>query len=151
MEHDEFIGRVQQQGRLSSMGDAERACRATLEALGEQVSAGLVDNIAVQLPPAMSDHLRRTEDHERARRSDFISRVAERAGVGDDQAAYIARAVLDALAAATEGGLMAKVTESLPADLREYVGPAPEPSSWAYGNADLPWQPTAGGARSPGG
>jgi uncharacterized protein (DUF2267 family) len=142
MEHDEFIGRVQQQGRLSSMGDAERACRATLETLGERVPEGLVDNIAVQLPSEIADHLRRTEVREQSGthvqfgRRDFISRVAERAGVGNDQAAYIARAVLDALNAATEGGLMAKVTESLPADLREYVTPAPEPGSWAHGNGD---------------
>ena len=149
MEHDEFIGRVQQQGNLSSMDDAEWACRATLEALGEQVSEGLLDNIAVQLPPGIANHLRRTEDHERAGREDFISRVAERAGISDDQAAYIARAVLDALYAATEGGLMAKVTESLPADVREYVGPTPEPESWAYGNTDLPWRRTAGGGRTP--
>jgi uncharacterized protein (DUF2267 family) len=136
MEHDEFVGRVQQQGHLSSMGDAERACRATLETLGEQVPERLLDNIAIQLPRELAAHLRRTEQpgaEGQFRRSDFIARIAERAGVGDDQAAYIARAVLDALAAATEGGLMAKVTESLPADLREYVGPAPEPDSWAYG------------------
>lgn len=142
MDHDEFIGRVQQQGRLSSMDDAEHACRATLETLGERVPEGLVENIAVQLPHEIADHLRRTEvrqqsgTHVHFGRGDFISRVAERAGVGDDQAAYIARAVLDALNAATEGGLMAKVTESLPADLREYVTPAPEPGSWAHGNAD---------------
>ncbi len=134
MEHDEFIGRVQQQGRLSSMGDAERASRATLEALGEQVSAGLVDNIAVQLPREIAAHLRRAQTSERASRGDFVSRVASRAGVSDNQAAYVARAVLDALTAATEGGLMAKVTESLPADLREYVTPAPKPKSWAHGN-----------------
>jgi len=149
MEHDEFIGRVQQQGNLSSMDDAEWACRATLEALGEQVSEGLLDNIAVQLPPEIADYLRRTEDRERTGREDFISRVAGRAGISDDQAAYVARAVLDALYAATEGGLMAKVTESLPAELREYVGPTPEPDSWAHGNTDLPWQRTAGGGRAP--
>jgi uncharacterized protein (DUF2267 family) len=134
MEQDEFIGRVRQQGRLSSMDDAERACRATLAALGEQVPEGLVDNIAIQLPPGIADHLRQAETDEEFGRSDFISRVAGRAGVGEDQAAYIARAVLDALAAATEGGLMAKVTASLPADLREYLTPAPEPGSWAHGN-----------------
>ncbi|HUN30907.1 MAG TPA: DUF2267 domain-containing protein [Trebonia sp.] len=149
MEHDEFIGRVQQQGHLMTIDDAEWACQATLGALGEQVSEGLVDNIAVQLPPRIADHLRRTEDHERAGRENFISRVAERAGIGDDQAAYIARAVLDTLYAATEGGLMAKITESLPAEMREYVGPVPNLDSWAYGNKDVPWHRTAGGGRAP--
>jgi uncharacterized protein (DUF2267 family) len=127
MQHDELIGRVQDQARLSSRGDAERACCATLETLSEQVPEGLADNIAAQLPDEIGEHLRRTEADQGKQfgRSDFISRVAARAGVGDDQAAYIAHAVIDALTAATQGGLMARVTESLPADLREYVTPAP--------------------------
>jgi hypothetical protein len=53
----------------------------------------------------------------------------------------IAHAVVDALFAATEGGLMAEVTDYLPPDLREYVTPAPssrdqdESGQVAYGQA----------------
>jgi uncharacterized protein (DUF2267 family) len=127
MEDDEFFERVQQQARLSGRGDTEHACRATLETLGEWVPEALADSIAVQLPREIGDHLRRSGEHastgEQFGRADFVPRVAARAGVSADQAADIARAVMDALTAATEGGLMAKVTETLPPDLREYVTP----------------------------
>ena len=138
MEHDEFLERVQYQARLASRDDAERACRATLDTLSEWVPEALADNIAVQLPHEIGDHLRRSGEHagtaERFGRADFIPRVAARAGVSADQAADIARAVMDALTAATEGGLMAKVTETLPADLREYVTPGQDPRGAGRGS-----------------
>jgi uncharacterized protein (DUF2267 family) len=147
MEHDELIGRVQNQARLSSRSDAERACRATLETLREQLPEGLADSIAAQLPQGIGEQLRLATVHsgagtgERSGRADFIARVAERAGVSEPQAAFIARAVIDVLFAATEGGLMAQVSEYLPPDLREYVTPARSPREQdvpgqvAYGQA----------------
>ena len=123
----EFIERVRQQARLSSRGEAERACHATLETLGEWVPEGLADSIAAQLPHEIGDQLREPGGRAAAdgqfNGADFIPRVAGRAGVSTGQAAHLARAVMDSLTAATEGGLMAKVTETLPADLREYVTP----------------------------
>ena len=65
----------------------------------------------------------------------------DRAGVSEPQATAIVRAVVDALFAATEGGLMAEVSDYLPPDVREYVTPAPsprdqdEPGQVAYGQA----------------
>jgi uncharacterized protein (DUF2267 family) len=133
MRHNEFIERVQQQADLSSSGDAERACRATLETLGECMGdwmpGAVAGNIAAQLPPGIGEHLRRTVAHPgrgdggRLGRGDFIPRVAARAGVDNAQATYIAHAVIDAMFAATEGGMMAEVTEVLPPDLREWVTP----------------------------
>lgn len=133
MRHNEFIERVQQQAGLASSGDAERACRATLETLGECMGdwmpGGAAGNIAAQLPPGIGEHLLRTVGHPgrgdggRLGRSDFVPRVAARAGVDNAQAAYIAHAVIDAMFAATEGGMMAEVTETLPPDLREWVTP----------------------------
>jgi len=123
----EFIERVQRQARLSSRDEAERACQATLETLGEWVPEGLADSIAAQLPPGIGDQLRESGGQAPAgdqfNGADFVPRVAGRAGVSNDQAAHLARAVMDSLTAATEGGLMAKVTATLPADLREYVTP----------------------------
>ena len=131
MEHEEFIGRVRQQAGLPSTGDAERACRATLETLGEIMPERLVDNIAAQLPRDAGEHLRRPVADAGAGelfgRADFVTTVADRAGVSESQAAVIAHAVVDALFAATEGGLMAQVSDYLPPDLREYVTPAPSP------------------------
>ena len=127
MQHDEFIGQVQSRARLSSRGDAERACRATLETLGERVPEGLADNLASQLPRGIGEHLKRTEVYagaatgERFGRQEFIDRVAERAGVREQQAAFLARAVTEVVDEATQGGLMAKVTEALPDDIRQLV------------------------------
>lgn len=137
MQNEEFLGRVWHQARLSNRDDAVRACRATMETLGEWLPAGLADNIAAQLPREIGEYLRPAGPREAAdtgeqqlSNASFVSRIARRAGVGDDQAASIARAVIDALTAATEGGLMARVTQSLPADLREYVAPPPGQESW---------------------
>lgn len=43
------------------------------------------------------------------------------AGVREQQAAYLARAVAEVAGEATQGALMAKVAESLPADTRDLV------------------------------
>jgi uncharacterized protein (DUF2267 family) len=37
MQHDEFIGQVQNRAKLPSRGEAEGATRATLETLGERI------------------------------------------------------------------------------------------------------------------
>ncbi len=127
MQHDEFIGLVQDRARLSSRGDAERATRAVLETLGERIPEGLAGNLAAQLPHEIGEHLRRTEVYagagtgERFDRPDFIARVAERAGIHDPQAAYLTRAVAEVVDEATQGALMAKLTDSLPADIRGLV------------------------------
>ncbi|HEX2317053.1 MAG TPA: DUF2267 domain-containing protein [Thermomonospora sp.] len=127
MKHDEFIGLVQNRARLSSRGEAERACRATLETLGERVPEGLADKLAAQLPHEIGEHLRRTEVYggagtgERFDRRGFIERVAVRAGVDDPKAAYIARSVLEVVDEATQGKITSKVGESLPPDIRELV------------------------------
>jgi uncharacterized protein (DUF2267 family) len=136
MQNEEFLGRVWHQAGLSSRDDAMRACQATMETLAEWVPAGLADSIAAQLPAEVGEYLRPPGPSEaagpagRLGNASFASRIADRAGVGDDQAASVARAVIDALTAATEGGLMARVTASLPADLREYVTPPPGQESW---------------------
>jgi uncharacterized protein (DUF2267 family) len=127
MQHDEFIGQVQNRARLASRGDAERASRATLETLAERVPEGLADNLAAQLPHEIGEHLRRTEifagagTGERFSRQDFIARVAQRAGVREQQAAYLIRTVTEVVDEATEGGIMDNVAESLPADIRQLV------------------------------
>jgi uncharacterized protein (DUF2267 family) len=124
MQHDEFIGLVQNRARLSSRGDAERAIRAVLETLGERIPDGLADNLAAQLPHEIGEHLRRTEVYagagtgERFDRPDFIARVA---GVREQQAANLTRAVAEVIDEATQGGLMAKLADSWPADIRELV------------------------------
>ena len=51
----------------------------------------------------------------------FIDRIAELAGVRQQQAAFFARAVTEVVDEATQGGLMAKVSGVLPDDIRQLV------------------------------
>ncbi|GAA3509213.1 DUF2267 domain-containing protein [Actinomadura keratinilytica] len=127
MQHSQFLGRVQNRGRLPDLGHAARACRATLETLGERVPEGLADNLAAQLPHEIGEHLRRTEVHggagtgERFDRHAFVRRVAERGGVDEQKAAFLARVVLEVVDEATEGRIMDRVYESLSPDIRRLV------------------------------
>lgn len=50
MDHDRFIGQMEDRARLDSRRSAERATRATLETLGERLDAGAAGNLAAQLP-----------------------------------------------------------------------------------------------------
>ncbi|MFI0447096.1 DUF2267 domain-containing protein [Actinomadura sp. 6N118] len=127
MQHEELIGQVQARAQLAGHGEAERACRATLETLGERIPEGLADNLAAQLPHEIGEHLRRTEVYggagsgERFDRQDFIARVASRAGVDDPQAAYLIRVVLEVVREATGGSMMNKILDALPNDIRSLV------------------------------
>jgi hypothetical protein len=90
-----------------------------------------VDNIAARVPREEGQHLRRPAAASGpgglSRRADFVTTVAGRAGISEPQAAAVVHAVIDTLFAATEGGLMAQVSDYLPPGLRGYVGPAPGP------------------------
>jgi uncharacterized protein (DUF2267 family) len=127
MQHDEFIGQVENRAQLPSRGDTERAVRATLETLGERIPEGPADNLAAQLPHEIGEHLRRTVVYggpgtgERFDRAEFIRRVAERAGLAEPRAAYVAQVVLEVVDEATSGRLLTKVDQSLPQDLRQLV------------------------------
>lgn len=128
MQHDEFIGLVQSRAQLPSRGDAERATRATLETLGERIPGGLATNLAAQLPEEIGEHLRRTLPYgleytpgERFDAAEFVARVADRATADEPQAAYFARVVCEVVDEATQGGMLGKVAESLPEDVRRLV------------------------------
>ncbi|WP_019629221.1 DUF2267 domain-containing protein [Actinomadura atramentaria] len=127
MQHDQLIGQVQARARLASRGEAETACRATLETLGERVPEGLADHLAAQLPREIGENLRRTEvfggagTGERFDRADFVARVAARAQVDEPRAAYLARVVLEMMGEATEGGVMDKIADAVPDDIRDLL------------------------------
>ncbi len=127
MQHDTFIGQVQQRARLASRGEAERATRAVLETLGDRIPEGLADNLAAQLPQEIGEHLRRTEvfggegTGVRFGRDEFIARVSDRSGFDGPKAAFASRVVCEVIDEAVQGGLMDKVREDLPTDLQALV------------------------------
>jgi uncharacterized protein (DUF2267 family) len=131
MQHDEFVGQVQNRAKLPSRGDAEGATRATLETLGERIPETLAVNLASQLPQEIGEHLRRTVtmggtgtgtgSGERFGRDEFIRRVAQRSYTDEPQAAYQSRVVLEVFREATTGGSVDKVRDALPDELRALV------------------------------
>ncbi|NYH54580.1 uncharacterized protein (DUF2267 family) [Nocardiopsis arvandica] len=125
MQHDTFIGQVQARAHLDSRGAAEEATRATLETLAERVDPGLGEDLAAQLPREIGENMRRvtrqTEQGPGAEgfdQQEFLSRVAQRAHSEPTAAAHSAHAVFDVLDEATTGGVMDKVRQALPEDLR---------------------------------
>lgn len=127
MQHDEFVGQVQARGKLSSRGQAERVIRSVLETLGERIPDGLSGNVAAQLPHEIGEHLRRTQQYgqqgtgEPFDRDTFVAQVEDKSGLDGPQAVYAARVVCEVVDEATQGGLMTKVYQSLPPDLRQIV------------------------------
>lgn len=126
MQHDEFIGHVQDRARLPSRGDAEAATRATLETLGERIPEPLAANLADQLPSEIGEHLRRTVvmdgagAGERFGLQEFSERVAAREQTDPPAGLFHARVVLEVTDEATQD-VLDKVAEALPDDLRAVV------------------------------
>ncbi|PRX43590.1 uncharacterized protein (DUF2267 family) [Prauserella shujinwangii] len=126
MEHDHFIGQVQARAQLSSRGEAEGITRATLETLGERIPEQVATHLADQLPTEIGEHLRRTVTMggagtgERFGFDEFAQRVAERGHLQQPDAVYGSRVVLEVTGEATQG-VLGKVRESLPDELRQLV------------------------------
>ena len=128
MQHDEFIGQIQQRAQLPTRADAERVTRATLETLSERVPAGVATNLAANLPVEIGEHLRRTvplgvhdATGERFDSREFVARVAARSTVDEPFAADAARVVCEVADEATSGMIRSNVAESLPDDIRQLV------------------------------
>lgn len=121
MDHDTFIGEVQNRANLASRGGALSASRATLQTLGDRLQEGQAANLAAQL----SDELGRfLEEHAGTTESfgfeEFIERVADRdENIGGDTddlsaAAFHARAVVDVLDEAVSEGQLDDLRDQLP-------------------------------------
>lgn len=124
MQHDAFIGQVQNRARLDSRGAAETATRSTLETLSERIPAGLAADLAAQLPHEIGEHLRRVATAPdipatgvRMSRQEFFARVAEREGKDVPKAVHDARSVMEVVGEAVQGGLTGKVRNSLDGEL----------------------------------
>jgi uncharacterized protein (DUF2267 family) len=126
MDHDSFIGEVQNRAELASRGAALGASRATLQTFGERIQEGEATNLAAQLPDELARFL---EEHADTTESfdfrEFVERVAERdenlgdGGIDEDdlsEAALHARAVVDVLDEAVTEGQIEDLRSQLPDD-----------------------------------
>lgn len=121
MDENEFYGRVQERGQLTSTDEAQVATEAVLETLGETLTGGEAEDVARQLPTAFQDAIGRS-DHDGAGydRDAFVNAVGERLrGTDLDQsnADAHAQAVTDAVAASLTDGELDDLTAQLNDDL----------------------------------
>ncbi|NLN26984.1 MAG: DUF2267 domain-containing protein [Firmicutes bacterium] len=117
MQHDEFIGHVQQRARLASRGDAERATQAVLQTLAERLAGGAAENLASELPAHLAGYVMQGElggEPQSMTVDEFLHRVAEREGVDLPKAVFHVRAVLEVLGEAVSEGQMRKIRAQLP-------------------------------------
>ena len=106
MQHDEFIGKVQQRARLSSRSQAETATEATLLTLAERLVGGSAENIAAQLDPETAQYMDDVEFGEPFSLEEFFERVSDREGVDVPDAVHHARSVVSVLCEAVSEGAL---------------------------------------------
>ncbi len=118
MQHDEFIGQVQNRAHLSSRGDAELATRATLETLAERLAKGEPFNAAAQLPRGIAEYMRHeyAGAGERFSIDEFFERVSQRESVELPDAVHHARVVIEVLTEAISRGEINDIRSQLPSE-----------------------------------
>ncbi len=97
MDDAAFIEQVQNRAQLVSRGEAVTAVRATLETLGERLTADAVKLIAARLPSEIASYLVPQAVPFNFNLEEFLSRIGIREGVELSQAARDAAAVIAAL------------------------------------------------------
>jgi len=121
--YERFTTTIEQRAGIS-WEQAERAAGATLETLGERISADAVRELEQELPFQLSTRLDSLVD-ERAQSFDakeFVRRAAEREGVDPETAEAHARAVFTALARLLRGEEIAKLERELSHDYPRLLG-----------------------------
>ncbi len=80
MRDEEFISDVQSRAGLSTRDDAERATRAVLAILGEQLPDSVAGPVAAALPEGLGEHLwgQRSRSHTTAAQAGRLSRGVAR-------------------------------------------------------------------------
>jgi uncharacterized protein (DUF2267 family) len=118
MQHDEFIGQVQNRAHLSSRGDAEVATRATLETLAERLAGREPFNAAAQLPRGIAQYLQHEYAGSGTRFSldEFFQLVSQREGIELPDAVHHARVVIEVLTEAISPGEISDIRSQLPSD-----------------------------------
>jgi len=122
MKGDQFIAEVRNLADLANNEEAEKATRATLETLRERLAGNEPSNLAAQLPPEIAPYAEGSGGQESFGLDEFYSRVAQKEGVGQDEAAKHARAVATVLQTAVTGGELDDVRSQLGNEYKELFG-----------------------------
>ena len=126
---EDFYRRVADEAGL----DVDRACvvtEAALEALGDRISGGEADDLAALLPAELREPLARgkAKSNGAARPlslDEFLSEIAELAGISEEDARLQARVVFGVLRDFVGENEMRDVFEQVPDDYAIVLGPRP--------------------------
>jgi uncharacterized protein (DUF2267 family) len=122
MKGDQFIAEVRNLAELGNNEEAEGATRATLETLKERLAGNEPSNLAAQLPPEIAPYVEGEGGRESFSVGEFYERVAQKEGVGHDEAIRHARAVATVLQTAVTGGEIDDIRSQLGNDYEELFG-----------------------------
>ena len=122
MNADEFVAEVRNAGGPESRDQAQNAIRATLSTLRERLAGNEPNNLADQLPPGVAEALRGEGGQDNFSLDEFYDRVAEKEGVGREEATRHARAVGAVLQRAVSAGEMDDVRWQLKDEYGELFG-----------------------------
>lgn len=117
MDHDEFIGTVQQRADLASRGEADSATRAVLSTLGQRVTENEAEDAAAQLPMEVGRYLNDGVDHRQQFDVEaFTDRVADSAEAEavEDDPEGASRAVVSVAVEATDTGQIQDLVSQFP-------------------------------------
>lgn len=127
MNYDEFIKRVLSAARLSSLGDAVAAVRATLETLAERMTREEVKDTSSQLPREIAYYLEhRAETLDKFGLDEFLKRVSQREPADLPTATYHARVVIAVLQEAVTKGQIDDIRGHLPDEFAPLFESGPE-------------------------
>ena len=122
MNVDQFLAEVKNLADLGNDEEAEKATRATLEALRERLAGNEPSNLAAQLPPEIASYVEGSGGQDSFDLAEFYSRLAQKEGVGQDEAAKHVRAVATVLQTAVTGGELDHVRSQLGNEYKELFG-----------------------------
>jgi uncharacterized protein (DUF2267 family) len=122
VQYDEFINKVAERSGFKRKL-AEAATRATLATLAARITGGEANDLAAQLPLELKGPLLAGPDEAQSfDLEEFRRRVAEHAGISQEEAKIAIEAVFATLAEAITGGELDDVLAQLPLEYRELVG-----------------------------
>jgi uncharacterized protein (DUF2267 family) len=122
MKGEQFIAEVRNLAEVGSNEEAQKATRATLETLKERLAGNEPSNLAAQLPPEIAPYVEGEGGREAFSVEEFYGRVAQKEGVGNDEAVKHARAVATVLQTAVTGGELEDVRSQLGDEYKELFG-----------------------------
>lgn len=123
MKSDQFLAQVRQLGEYRDNGEAEYVSKVVLGELGERLAAGERDNLAAQLPPELGPAVTEsTYPGGRYGVEEFIHRIGQRLGTGDQTARWDTSVVLSTVTQAVSGGELNNMLSQLPAGYAELFG-----------------------------